>query len=139
MRDLFIKCFGRFMAVLGCSTMVTACYGVPMESFHVKGRVTDAETGKPVAGLKMTVTPGWDYGITSGAESIKLSGEHGTSLTEADGSFIVTCYQYGEPEAYKVECEDVDGQANGEYISFDKICHSSESDNLLLEITPVRK
>lgn len=139
MRDLFIKYFGRFMAVLGCSTMVTACYGVPMESFQVKGRVTDAETGQPVRDIKVTVTPGWDYGVTSGVESIKLSGEYGTTLTQADGSFVVTCYDYGEPEAYKVQCDDVDGASNGEYVSFDKICHSTESDYLVLEITPVKK
>ena len=47
MRDFIVKHFGRILAVLGCSTLVTACYGVPYDEydpdFNVSGRVVDSE------------------------------------------------------------------------------------------------
>ena len=55
MREFIIKYFGRIMALLGCTTMVTACYGIPVdpETHWVEGLVKDAETGKPIKGIKM--------------------------------------------------------------------------------------
>ena len=60
MREFLIKTFARLFAVLGCSTLVTACYGVPYDSFDAKvsGRVTDSQTAQPVKGILVRMTVG---------------------------------------------------------------------------------
>ena len=61
MRNFIIKYFGRLLAIIGCSTMVTACYGVPYDEYipreGISGRVVDSETGEPIKGIKVRAVP----------------------------------------------------------------------------------
>ena len=45
--NLFIKYFGRLLALLGCTTMVTACYGIPVdpETHWIEGLISAHEAG----------------------------------------------------------------------------------------------
>ena len=36
MREIILRTFARLFALMGCTTIVTACYGVPYENFDVK-------------------------------------------------------------------------------------------------------
>ena len=138
MRELFIKYFSRILAVLGCSTMVTACYGVPEMPFEVKGRVVDAETGKPIQNIKVTVTAGVEYGNTTGVGSVSTPeySDTSTAYTSKDGEIEMTLYEYFEPAAYIIECQDVDGESNGEY-EYAKVAVPMEnSQAFVLKMTP---
>ena len=72
MKELFLKYFGRLLAIIGCSTVVTACYGTPFEVYSAKGRVIDAETEEPIMGIKVQITPEGGYGITEANGSFEV-------------------------------------------------------------------
>ncbi|MBQ8811497.1 MAG: radical SAM-associated putative lipoprotein [Bacteroidales bacterium] len=128
MKSLFSRYLLRFLTVLGCSTLVTACYGVPYAEFSadVTGEVLDADTGEPIKGISVRVTPG----VTSpgnadgGLKGIRPLDDCGTLeiRTNTDGSFGVSVRSYmGAPDAVLLECVDVDGEDNGSYYSSSKI------------------
>lgn len=119
MREFIIKYFGRILAILGCSTVVTACYGVPFDIYSVKGRVIDAETEEPIKGIKVQVRSDrlCDYGET-----------------DADGSFHVGFYETAAPVS--LECVDVDGPLNGSYESFNETIISEDNQYYVIRMVP---
>ena len=138
MRELFIKCFGRILAILGCSTMVTACYGIPDTPYEIKGRVVDAETGKPIENIKVSAVAGNGYGTTGGVSSFY---EHDASYprstySSASGEFDMTPHEYFGPDAFMVECTDVDGDQNGSYEAFKEVIPIERSQGFVVKMTP---
>lgn len=128
MRELFFRFFPRLLAVLGCSTLVTACYGVPYDEFEarVSGEVLDAESGEPIKGISVRVTPGIvaPGSVSDGVNGLRPLEDVGTvdAKTDANGMFSVYLDSYmGVPDAVLIECVDVDGEANGSYLSESKI------------------
>lgn len=120
MRELFLKYFSRILAVLGCTTLVTACYGIPYDEFSAKvsGDVTDAVTGEPIKGVKVKVT----VGNLSGNSTGDVKGIHVTDYsspveitTDARGRYSVHVYSHMDCNGVMVECTDVDGAENGSY------------------------
>lgn len=138
MRELFIKYFGRILAVLGCSTMVTACYGIPDTPYEVKGRVVDAETGKPIGDIKVSVAAGSGYGSTGGVGSIfESDGSYPHSTYTSDnGEFDVTLYEHFGPDAFLLECTDVDGEQNGSYETSKEVVPLERSQDFVVKMTP---
>ena len=125
MKELFTKYFGRLLAVLGCTTMVTACYGVPYNVFRVQGKVVDSKTEEPIQGIRITVAP-----------------QDGTPLpsisTTPDGIFDVREYFDIPPLGYTIECTDIDGELNGSYEDTVKEVTSTYGDvyNVIIKMTP---
>ena len=117
MRDFILKYFGRLLAIIGCSTVVTACYGVPFDLYSVKGRVIDAETEEPIKGIKVQVRPDGDYGET-----------------DVDGSFHVGFYETASPVS--LECVDVDGPLNGSYESVNETIPSEDNQYYVIRMVP---
>lgn len=118
MREILFRNLSRLFAVLGCSTLVTACYGVPYDDYHsvVSGKAVDADNGMPVEGLMVRVTIGCrSQGGDGPVQGLVPLAQSGTSLTEADGSFVESMTSRMEPDGVLIECHDVDGQANGSY------------------------
>lgn len=120
MKDWFFRHFARILAVLGCSTLVTACYGSPYETYQVKvsGKVLDSVTGEPVKGIQIKLTPGSDsYHGTGSVSGVHPSASSTTVISGSDGSFSATLYsEMIEPDGVLMECLDVDGAANGSYL-----------------------
>lgn len=58
MKDLLLRNLGRIFAMLGCTTIVTACYGTPYSIYNedIYGRVTDAESGNPIPDISVRIT-----------------------------------------------------------------------------------
>ena len=141
MREFIIKYFGRFMALLGCTTMVTACYGIPVdpETHWVEGLVKDAETGKPIKGIKVTLTPASDNGSTTGVQHIYVNESSREFYTSADGRIAqeITIYPYEETELFYLQCEDVDGSENGTYAPSDRLISTVEAGDFVVEMTPI--
>lgn len=133
MRDLFIRCFGRVMAILGCSTLVTACYGVPPTPYSVSGHVKDAETGAPVEGILVKVT---ERHIDGNFDSDPLYhvGTSNWTHTDADGAFSVRFHEYGSADDVIIEWQDVDGPENGHYRSDTMVAYPEDAENLTIEI-----
>lgn len=121
MRSFLIKYFGRILAILGCSTLVTACYAAPPMPYQAKlnGRVLDAETGEPIKDIKVSVERGYAQKVTA-----------------EDGSFSVWCDREDQKESFVVECSDVDGSVNGLYESARKIITEDGSQDFVVEMTP---
>ena len=125
MKELFTKYFGRLLAVLGCTTMVTACYGVPYNGFRVQGKVVDAQTEEPIQDIQITVAP-----------------QDGTPLpstsTNSNGIFVVYSYFDIPPSGYTIECTDIDGELNGSYEDAVKEVTSTYGDarNVIIKMTP---
>jgi putative lipoprotein (rSAM/lipoprotein system) len=119
MKEWFFKYFSRILAVLGCSTMVTACYGSPYKTYNVKvsGTVVDASTGSPVKGIQVRLTVGKDSyddaGVVQGMEPLSSPV---VVYSGTDGEFSEVLYSYYlEPDGIMVECVDIDGSVNGTY------------------------
>lgn len=121
MRSFLINYFGRILAILGCSTLVTACYAPPPMPYQAKlnGRVLDAETGEPIKDIKVSVERGYAQKVTA-----------------EDGSFSVWCDREDQQESFVVECSDVDGSVNGLYESARKIITEDGSQDFVVEMTP---
>ena len=125
MKELFTKYFGRLLAVLGCTTMVTACYGVPYNDYRVQGKVVDAQTEEPIQDIQITVAP-----------------QDGTPLpstsTNSNGIFVVYSYFDIPPSGYTIECTDIDGELNGSYEDAVKEVTSTYGDarNVIIKMTP---
>ena len=135
MREFFIKYFGRILAIFGCSTVVTACYGTPYSEygtpFNVKGRVVDAETEQPIKDIKVRIRT-----VQVNSDSYPYSS---SMSTLSDGSFILTGILEMQPSAYTVECIDVDGDLNGSYKSVIKEISYEQSHEIVIKMTPEDK
>ena len=112
MKDLFYRfCrwalpFFGVSAVVSCDNVFNtpdmygtsvAEYGVPVMSYVVKGKVTDAGTGKPIKGIQVTSDDGYKKVHTTEAGDFECNGS-------------------GWPdEKVKLTFTDIDGEANGLY------------------------
>lgn len=131
MRDYLFRTFARFLAVLGCSTLVTACYGVPYDAYETKvsGRVTDDQTGESIRGIKVRMTVGArSVGGDNSVHSISPYTQPVDFTTDIDGSYYGEIDVYSEPDGVLVECFDVDGQANGSYLPKSKVLSLEEAE-----------
>ena len=141
MKEYILKAFSRLFTVLGCSTLVTACYGVPYYDYQVKlsGEVTDAETGDPVEGILVKMTVGsYSQGGDQAVHSISPLAPTMEAYTDAEGRFQTQVGLHQEaPDGVLLECFDVDGESNGSYMPESKVCSLAEGENahLLLEKT----
>lgn len=135
MKELLAKYFGRILAILGCTTLVTACYGVPYDEydpgFRIDGRVLDSETDQPIEDIKVRVTPS-----DEGYEGYPFVS---TTSTSSDGSFDMMGLIETKPSSYIVECTDVDGELNGSYESVIEEIPYNESHDLIIKMAPKRK
>jgi len=73
-------------------------YGAPHATYHLGGTVTDAATGTPIPGIRITF---WNY-----AEATTCSGQDGTFALNATTSYCPSC---------PAKAADVDGTLNGSY------------------------
>ena len=133
MRDLFIRCFGRVMAILGCSTLVTACYGVPPTPYNVSGHVTDGETGDPVEGILVKVTERYIDGNFD-SDPLYHVGPSNWTHTDSDGAFSVAFHDREFAGDVLVEWQDVDGPENGLYRSDTMTAIPGDAENLTIEM-----
>lgn len=128
MKDFIFKYFGRILAILGCSTLVTACYGVPYSKYELSGRVVDADTDQPLKDIKVRVTP---------CEGNYKKYPYDSSVsTDSDGSFELSFVEEDSPYGYIVECQDIDGDSNGSYKSVTKEIPYEQSYDVVIEMTP---
>lgn len=137
MKNLILKYFSRLLAVLGCSTLVTACYGTPYDDFHgtVAGTVLDAETGEPVKGISVRVTAGYrSHGIENTVQSLVPTGEPIEFITDSKGHFEDYIYSYREPDGIMFECIDIDGEANGSYFPKSRVSGVQEADGIEISL-----
>ena len=135
MRDFIVKHFGRVLAVLGCSTLVTACYGVPYDEynpdFNVSGRVVDSETEKPIQDIKVRAVPS--------SETPDAYPYDSASSTNSEGFFNILGVVESRPSGFIIECTDVDGELNGSYESVIEEIPYDESHDLIIKMTPKQK
>lgn len=135
MKDFILKYFGRILAILGCSTLVTACYGVPYDEYapniRVNGRVVDSETDLPIKGINVRVVPS--------DESLESDPYDFSNSTDSYGYFNVVSYIDTPPSGYIVECTDVDGDQNGSYESVIEEVPSEESSDIVIKMAPKRQ
>ena len=133
MRNFIIKYFGRLLAIIGCSTMVTACYGVPYDEYipreGISGRVVDSETGEPFKGIKVRAVPSTEsFGTTPYDSSV---------LTDEVGHFVITFDIDSCPPGYTIKCTDVDGDLNGSYKEvITKFSYEGDTFDLVIKMTP---
>lgn len=138
MRDFIIRHFGRILAVLGCSTLVTACYGIPYEQYiPVKGKVIDSETSLPVKGMKVTVNVGFDALGSSGVQSLEPTGRQEVVTTGTDGTFFVEVEAYGAVDAVMLDVVDVDGEQNGRYLPETVVAGYDEGETIVVEVESI--
>lgn len=137
MKEFIFKTFARLFAVLGCSTLVTACYGVPYDDFDAKviGRVTDSQTGQPVKGVMVKMTAGSRSQMGDNAvQSLSPLSSTIVTYTDADGRFDEDLDVYGIPDGVLVECFDVDGEVNGSYLPAAKVYPIEEEGRINVDI-----
>ena len=133
MRNFIIKYFGRLLAIIGCSTMVTACHGVPHDEYipreGISGRVVDSETGEPIKGIKVRAVPSTErFGTTPYDSSV---------LTDEVGHFVITFDIDSCPPGYTIKCTDVDGDLNGSYKEvITKFTYEGDTFDLVIKMTP---
>ena len=137
MRNLISKHFPRLLAVLGCSTLVTACYGVPYDDFHatVTGTVLDAETGEPIRGISVKMTAGSrTQAADNPVQSFVPVGDQASEITDADGVFSGYVRGYGEPDGIMIECIDIDGEMNGSYYHKSSVFKLSDMEDIEISL-----
>ena len=131
MKDFIVKHFGRILAILGCSTLVTACYGVPYDEYvpnaRVSGRVVDSETDQPIQDIKVRAVPA--------NESFDSYPYDSSQSTDSGGYFNIGTFD-SSPTGYVIECADVDGEMNGSYESVTKKIAYDESLDIVIKMTP---
>ena len=136
MRELFIKYFGRLLAVLGCSTLVTACYGVPMMDYQVMGAVKNAETGEPVEGILVKAFMRDIHGYDGDQPQYSLVTSQ-TTESVSGGSFRMFFTVDYYPHDFLIEWQDVDGPENGEYASGTLTVLPEDSENININLTKI--
>lgn len=135
MREFLIRYFGRILAVLGCTTLVTACYGVPYEVYvPVKGKVVDAETSEPIRGVLVNVNVGNGVRGTTGVQAAVPVGAQVSDYTDRDGNFSVTVEASDSPDAVMLEVVDVDGEQNGCYMPGTMVTEYVAGDMIVLKM-----
>lgn len=138
MRDFILDNFGRLLAILGCSTLVTACYGTPYDDFHsvVSGAVLDMDTDAPIEGILVKVTAGsGSQGAGNLVQSLDPAGESVSLRSDDRGGFSTDISGYGRIDGVIIECIDIDGEANGAYLPKSQIFDITGAENvrILLE------
>lgn len=112
MKDFLLKNSRRILALLGCTTVVTACYGTPYDTYDshiISGRVVDADSGNPIPGIKVTVSQ-----ASASSPGVLVPGtEYELGLTGNDGKFEAGFD--GNGNAVIIDCRDIDGDINGNY------------------------
>ena len=98
MKDFILKYLSRLLAVIGCGTLVTACYGVPYEKFSTKVSCTvvDADNGAPIKGIQVRMTMG--YRPSAGDNTVAVHIRHLRSKIDkisGDKKYIETIYGGG--------------------------------------------
>lgn len=137
MKNIILKYFSRLLAILGCSTLVTACYGTPYDDFHgvVGGTVLDAETGEPIKGISVKVTAGYrSQGSGNTVQSLVPTGEPIEFITDSYGYFEDYIHSYREPDGILFECLDIDGEANGSYFPKSQVSGVLEADGIEISL-----
>ena len=137
MKQFILKNAARLFTVLGCSTLVTACYGVPYEEFSSKtsGKVVDADTGEPIEGIQVRITAGLrsqgGENSVQGLVPVYISDD---IYTDAEGAFQEYVYAHREPDGVLIECLDVDGKNNGSYDPETVVCSLEEAENAVVRM-----
>lgn len=136
MKDFLLKYFSRLLAVIGCGTLVTACYGVPYEKFSTKVSCTvvDADNGAPIKGIQVRMTMG--YRPSAGDNTVQglvPIDEPVNAYTGQDGKVEEYLTSYSEPDCLMIECLDIDGADNGSYVPSSGIYRVEDAGDL--EIT----
>lgn len=135
MKDFIVKHFGRILALLGCSTLVTACYGVPYNpydpDFSVSGRVLDSETDQPIKDIKVWAVPS--------GETLESYPYDSASSTDSEGFFNIFGVVESPRSGFIIECTDVDGDLNGSYESVIEEIPYDESHDIIIKMTPKQK
>lgn len=85
-------------------------YGTPVATYHVKGKVVDAETGLPIEGIR--VKAGCIY---RGNGTSWLTHRPEMLTSDKQGAFEKTVADFPS-DAFRLIWEDVDGAANGAYV-----------------------
>lgn len=138
MREFLIRYFSRILAVLGCTTLVTACYGVPYEVYvPVKGKVIDAETARPVGGVQVKINVGNGVRGTTGVQASVPLGVPISTHTDRNGNFSATVEAYDNPDAVMLEVLDVDGEDNGCYMPGAMVTEYVEGDIIVMKMGQV--
>lgn len=124
------------MAILGCSTLITACYGVPPMSYTVSGHVVDGVTGDPVEGIQIKVTergaPTAEGEQQPQCDTISVR----TTLSDEEGAFYIHFHDFEYPYDVLLEWQDIDGEENGLYDYGSTVTHPGESEDLTVELEP---
>ena len=135
MKELLAKYFGRILAILGCTTMVTACYGVPYKpydpDFSVSGRILDSETEQPIKDIKVRAVPS--------SESPEAYPYDSACSTNSEGFFNILGPLETPSSGFIIECTDVDGELNGSYESVIEEIPHDESHDIIIRMTPKRQ
>lgn len=137
MKQFILKNTARLFAVLGCSTLVTACYGVPYEEFSSKasGKVVDADTGEPIEGIQVRITAGLrSQGGENSVQGLVPVYMSDDIYTDADGAFQEYVYAHREPDGVLIECLDVDGKNNGSYDPETVVYSLEEAENAVVRM-----
>lgn len=141
MKDYLLKCFPRLLAVLGCSTLVTACYGTPYDSYDamITGTVLDAETDRPVPGISVRITAGYrSQGSGNTIQSLVPTDDVRESLTDYNGRFQEYIHSYREPDGIIFECLDVDGEENGAYSPKSQVYQITEINDVKISLDKIQ-
>lgn len=137
MKDFILKYLSRLLAVIGCGTLVTACYGVPYEQFSAKVscKVVDAESGAPIKGIQVRMTTGYrPSGGDNPVQGMAPIDDPVNAYTDADGKveeYITSC---SEPDCLMIECLDIDGADNGSYAPSSGIYAADQIDNVVISL-----
>ena len=99
--SLTSKIIAKLLMLCGISLTCTACYAsgyMEYREFTVRGVVTDAESGKPIEGIK----------ISDGSYGAAVD----VSLSDENGEFVFLTHA-SPPTTVTVTAEDIDGAENG--------------------------
>ena len=134
MKDLLLRNLGRIFAMLGCTTIVTACYGTPYSIYNedIYGRVLDAESGNPIPDISVRITD-----ATSASSGVLVpTVEIYDGKTDSEGRFYGSIANK-RGNAVIVECKDVDGKLNGSYQQKQETIENYSPQEIIIEMTPL--
>lgn len=137
MKDFILKYLSRLLAVIGCGTLVTACYGVPYEQFSAKVscKVVDAESGAPIKGIQVRMTTGYrPSGGDNPVQGMAPIDDPVNAYTDADGKVEEYITSFSEPDCLMIECLDIDGADNGSYAPSSGIYAVDQIDNVVISL-----
>jgi putative lipoprotein (rSAM/lipoprotein system) len=93
------------LAVLGFASSCsgpTTDYGVPNATFIIKGQIISDKDSLPIPGIQVVM-------------------RYDSSLTGSNGNYTIEQNSSPSSQTFNLKIKDVDGTANGEYISLDTI------------------